>query len=215
MAEDDHILSAFLVKRLRNYGQVTQVHSGTETLIACASVPFDLLILDICLPQQSGLEVLQRLRADNNRVQVIVITEADIATHEKESFRNGADLFHSKPLDLELLTLQVESVLRRHALPEAVALGELKLVSLARMLVYGERQLHLTQRETDILLALAVAEGRPRSRAQLRRGRYTHSAAADNAVDAAVSRLRRKLQQVRFPDILENVYGIGYRLRLS
>ena len=189
------------------------LRQGTEQW---AEQPFDLLILDINLPDGSGLDLLRRLRQSGDRTPVILLTANDLELDEVTGLEAGADDYITKPFSLAVLRARVNAQLRRGgaAAPEdALILGPFSF-DFARMEFRRDGvAVELSKTEQKLLRILVDNRGRPVSRATLVDRIWTDGAeyVEENALSVTVKRLRSKLEaDPARPAYLKTVYGIGY-----
>jgi two-component system response regulator MprA len=174
------------------------------------SVP-DLLVLDVTMPDLDGLAVCRRLRQAGLGLPILLLTARDAVADRVAGLDAGADDYLVKPFASEELLARARALLRRGVEPsEVVASGDLVLDVRTRIARRGEREIHLSARETALLELLLRNPRQVISRAlALERVWGGESAATHNAVDRCVSGLRRKLGQ---PPRIETVRGVGFKL---
>ncbi|MBW0170861.1 MAG: response regulator [Hydrogenophaga sp.] len=212
LAEDDAMLGRGLVRGLRMAGlSVDWVSDGLKAQQALSTTDYEVLLLDIGLPGQDGLHLLQWMRAKGESAAVLVISARD-AVHDRVAGLNmGADDYLTKPFDLDELLARVHALARRRggrAEPE-LQLGRLVLRPQRREALLDDQQVVLAAREYDLLLALMERPGTVLSREQLENRLYGwHDEVSSNAVEVHVHHLRRKLG----PAWIKNVRGVGYKL---
>lgn len=212
LAEDDAMLGRGLVRGLRMAGlSVDWVSDGLKAQQALSTTDYEVLLLDIGLPGQDGLHLLQWMRAKGESAAVLVISARD-AVHDRVAGLNmGADDYLTKPFDLDELLARVHALARRRggrAEPE-LQLGRLVLRPQRREALLDDQQVVLAAREYDLLLALMERPGTVLSREQLENRLYGwHDEVSSNAVEVHVHHLRRKLG----PTWIKNVRGVGYKL---
>ncbi|MGH3477021.1 MAG: response regulator transcription factor [Nocardioidaceae bacterium] len=211
IAEDDPLISAFLEKGFRSNGFSTFIaDDGEQALRLGLTEEFDLVLLDIGLPEREGFHVLQELRARGKAMPVVVLTgrsERDVVA----CLEAGADDYMRKPFRLEELLARVRARLRTRGSQEALVLraGNVRLDLRTRRATVGDRVVQLTARELALLETLLRHADQVLSREQLLShvwGFYFDS--TSNLVNVYVNSLRKKLG----PDAIETVRGIGYRL---
>jgi DNA-binding response OmpR family regulator len=174
---------------------------------------FDLLLLDIGLPDMDGLELLRRLRAAGHRVPVLMLTARDALEDRVKGLNLGADDYLVKPFAVPELIARVQALIRRSqsAAHSVMTLGDLAMDTAAHRATLNGDELHLTKREWTILEYLLLAAPRVLSKQKLADSlsqwdkEITH-----NAVEIYVSRLRAKFK--RSAITIRTVHGIGYRL---
>jgi DNA-binding response OmpR family regulator len=212
IAEDDPLISSFLEKGFRANGFSTFLaDDGEQALRLGLTEEFDLLLLDLGLPEREGFHVLQELRTRGKTVPVLVLTgrgERDVVA----CLEAGADDFMRKPFRLEELLARVRARLRTRGSQEAQVLtaGDVRLDLRTRRANVGERMVELTAREFSLLETLLRHADQVLSREQILShvwGYYFDS--TTNLVNVYVNSLRKKLG----PDVIETVRGVGYRLR--
>jgi two-component system copper resistance phosphate regulon response regulator CusR len=214
IAEDEARISSFIEKGLRASGLATTVvTTGVQALAKARSGEFDLMILDIGLPELDGFTVLHALRSGSVDLPVLILTARDGIDDTVAGLRGGADDYMSKPFHLDELLARVQ---RRLGTPIRSA-GANVLTHNGISLDLHTRRVHcdgkandLTAREFTLLQILFTHPGQVLSREQLlsRVWGYDYEPAS-NIVETYVRYLRRKLG----PDRIETVRGMGYRLR--
>ena len=217
LVEDHPDMRNIMTAHLRGRGFVVDACAcGTAGLAAATRTSYDAVILDLGLPDMDGMSVLSRLRADVLRfVPVLVLTARDALDDRVAGLDAGADDYLLKPFDLQEFDARLRAVMRRHAAPapDLLRCGDLALDCRARDVHVGDHRLDLTRREIDLLEALMRAGGRTIVRDALEEQLYgLDEAVTANALEAAVSRLRRRLATAGTGVLLETVRGIGYRL---
>jgi two-component system, OmpR family, phosphate regulon response regulator PhoB len=222
VVEDEADLAELVVFNLRQAGHdALAVHEGQRALDEVRRHPPDLVVLDVMLPDLSGMEVCRRLRRDaaTQRLPVLMLTAKGEEVDRVVGFEVGADDYVVKPFSPRELVLRVEAILRRAqpavqeaSADESLTFGELHIdVPAHRVTVAGELVL-LTALEFKLLLDLATRRGRVQSRDALLERVWGYAGGVETrTVDTHVKRLREKLG--RAADYVETVRGIGYRLR--
>src|ERR687892_2440990 len=212
IAEDDPLIASFLEKGFRAHGFSTLLaDDGERAQHLSLTEEFDLLILDMGLPERDGFHVLQELRSRGKTLPVLVLTgrsERDVVA----CLEAGADDYMRKPFDFNELLARVRTRLshgRRAAEPFVIAAGGVKLDLRTRLATAGDRTASLTPREFALLEMLLRNAGQILSRKQLSQGWRETSELTSNLVDVGINALRQKLGG----DVIETVRGAGYRLR--
>ena len=221
IVEDDAPLASGLQRILEAEGHAVDVTPrGEEAVLAASQEKFDLVILDIGLPQMDGFEVLRRLRAGTpggGPMPVLVLTARDAVDDRVRGLDLGADDYMVKPFAMPELTARVRALLRRsHDWREPDAAAGLVLDEAKFEARWDGTTLDLTPVEFRLLKTLSAAPGRVFSRQQLLNTLYEdHRVVTDRTVDSHVKNLRRKLQQAHPGDeLIESIYGVGYRFTL-
>ena len=175
---------------------------------------FDLILLDVMMPEVTGWDLLADLRERGRETPVIFVTARDSVEERVRGLRLGADDYVIKPFAFQELIARIEVVIRRRKELPPVEVGDLKLDLARRQARRGETSIDLSPREFDLLLALVRAEGRTLSRTELLRDVWgIEGEPATNLVDVHIGRLRRKLD-AHGPSLIHTVRGEGYRLAL-
>ena len=216
LLEDDQTLGRGIVMALEAPDRaVTLAGTLQESRAVLGRECFDLLILDINLPDGSGLELLRRLRAASDRTPVILLTANDLELDEVTGLEAGADDYITKPFSLAVLRARVAAQLRRRAQPAAgaVTMGPF-VFDFDRMVFYrAGAAIELSKAEQRLLQVLVINRGRTVPRAVLTERVWPEEAAyvEPNALSVAVKRLRAKLEaDPTNPQYLKTVYGLGY-----
>src|SRR5260221_10237826 len=214
IVEDDAPLASGLRRMLEGEGYAVDVTSrGEEAMLAAAQERFDLVILDIGLPQMDGFEVLRRLRAAERPMPVLVLTARDAVDDGVRGLDLGADDYMVKPFAAPELTARVRALLRRsqaHGGPRIVH-GPLVLDTVARRAFLREAPLELAAREWAVLeVLLAKVEKIVSKEAIIQAVAGWGDDLSPNAIEVYVSRLRSKLEPAGIK--IRTVRGFGYML---
>jgi len=212
IAEDEERIVSFLEKGLRASGYTTlSVGTGPDALALARDDSFDLLVLDLGLPQLDGHEVLRRLRERGERLPVIVLTARASVEDTVQGLEGGADDYVTKPFRFEELLARIRLRLRDEPSAEATVLraGRVSLDLHSRRASVDDQVVELTAREFALLETFLRHPGQVLSREQL----LSHVWGYDfdpgsNVVDVYVRYLRRKLGD----GVIETVRGMGYRI---
>ncbi len=196
--------------------------NGIETLTACdareastliegcSSRPFDIILLDVMMPGQSGWEFLEQLREAKNYTPVIFLTARESVNERVMGLRLGADDYVIKPFEFPELLARIDAVLRRRKLP-VVEAGHFLIDIVNRIVHCGEDSIELTNKEFELLVTLHGADGRVLSREDLLQSVWRIDFdPGTNLVDVTIARLRKKLERYG-PRTIETVVGVGYR----
>ena len=216
LLEDDEALRRGIAAALKTTeSTVVQAENLESAGSYLTAEPFDLLILDVNLPDGSGLELLGQLRRQGNDVPVILLTANDLETDIVAGLELGADDYITKPFSLAVLRARVNAQLRREAVPQAERV-ELDgfVFDFGRMAFSrGGTPVELSKTEQKLLRLLVENRGRTLTRAQLVDRIWTDGAAYvdENALSVTVKRLRDKLEATPSkPRYIKTVYGLGY-----
>ena len=217
LVEDHQAMREMMSAHLRQAGFVTDAVGRGDEAIAAASIGlYDAVILDLGLPDLDGLAVLRHLRTGSMpHVPVLVLTARDAVGDRVSGLDAGADDYLLKPFDLDEFDARLRSVLRRPGVRRdpVLRLGLLTFDAEAREARVGDVALDLTRRELSLLEELIRAGGRTVVRDTLEDRLYGLSeAVTGNALEATVSRLRRRLAQGGAAVAIDTIRGIGYRM---
>ena len=196
---------------------MTTIDTGFATLRSAAGRAFDLLILDVMMPGESGFDLARSIRGSSG-VPIIMLTARAEAESRIEGLELGADDYVAKPFEPRELTLRIGNILK-HARPAAAPVIEtVRFADFVFHLVRGELRrgdeiIHLTDREREMLRILAASPGETVPRLALA---GAGDVANERAVDVQVNRLRRKIERnPANPLIVQTVRGVGYRLMVA
>ncbi len=214
IAEDDEPLAARLRERLAREGYAIDVaHDGVDAGHLGATEPYDAIVLDLGLPQRSGLELLADWRAAGNRVPVLILTARDGWSDRVEGLRAGADDYLGKPFHPEELVARLHALMRRAAPAADVQLraGAWRLDETRQCLVHDDaREQPLTATEFRLLRYFMRHPGQVLSKSRLTEHVYEFDAERDsNVIEVYVRRLRALLGA----DRIETRRGQGYVFR--
>jgi len=214
VVDDDERLRALLQKYLSQNGfRVTSATGADEARALMKSMAFDLLIVDVMMPGESGLDLTQSVRG-HSAVPILMLTALGESADRIAGLEHGADDYLPKPFEPRELVLRCSSLLRRAA-PPAHAHRKVKMGDAVFDPERGElrrkgKPVRLTSSEASLLRLFAVNAGRPFSRADLctRLG-----VSLERSIDVQVTRLRRKIEEdPRLPLYIQTVRGVGYVL---
>ena len=218
VVDDDRRIRDLLSRFLTGDGyRVTTADNAADARAKLKGLHFDLLILDVMMPGESGFDFAKSLR-DDSTVPILMLTARDAAESRIKGLEMGADDYLSKPFEPRELSLRIANILKRAqpaAAPpvESVRFGPF-VYHLARGdLRKGEEAIRLTDRERDMLRILAATPGETVARMALAGNGGTVS---ERAVDVQINRLRRKIERdPANPLFIQTVRGTGYRLVIS
>jgi two-component system OmpR family response regulator len=218
VVDDEQFLREAVAASLRFLGfEVTAAETGTEALRLARNRPFDLLVLDVLLPDMDGFEIVRRLRRDGNRVPVIFLTAKDTQDDKVTGLTIGGDDYMTKPFGLEELAARVRTVLRRTRPAPAepvLSFADLTLDQETYEVRRGGRLIELSPTEFRLLRYFMLNPGRVLTRAQLLDHVWDYDfGGSSTVVSTYVTYLRRKLAGDG-PDLIHTRRAIGYSLRL-
>jgi two-component system response regulator QseB len=212
LVEDDAMLGTAVRSALAKAGHaVDWVQEGSAAALAVAGEPYDVVLLDLGLPDRSGLDVLRDLRRRGLRMPVLILTAQDAVRERVAGLDAGADDYLVKPFDLDELAARIRAVQRRSVgrAEPLIEHGRLTLNPATREVFLEGAPVSLSAREFALLEALLEQPGRPISRSRLEERLYGWSGQVEsNAVEVHVHSLRRKLGA----DLIKTLRGVGYMI---
>lgn len=224
VVDDDQRLAALLCRYLTNAGYLAMAaHDAAEARAKLISLTFDLVVLDIMMPGESGLSLAEELSRQADGPPVLLITALDAPEDRVKGLSTGAEDYITKPFDPRELLLRIERTLRRNPMPELPATGDMPAA--AERLALGPfvldlttghlseqgARIQLTPQEQRLLHYLGSRLGEEVSRDDL--ADTLGEGTTLRAVDVQIARLRKKFEpDPRNPAWLQTIRGIGYRL---
>lgn len=194
--------------------------TGKAGLRALYQHPFDLVLLDIMLPELSGLEVLRRIRSSGNTVPVILLTAKDSVPDKVSGLDQGANDYVTKPFQIEELLARIRSCLRiQHTLVEkesgeTLHVGDLTVDEGTRDVMRGSQPIELTPREFDLLVYMMKNENQVLTRDQILSAVWGYDYYGDtNVVDVYIRYLRKKIDQHFKTPLIHTIRGVGYSIK--
>ncbi len=218
VVEDEDPIRELVSTALRFKGfEVSSAASGREALAEARNTNFDILVLDVNLPDVDGFEICRKLRADGNDVPVVFLTARDDPSDLRAGFTGGGDDYITKPFSLEELVLRIEAVLRRshgqNGERSRLTCGELVLDNDSYRVWYSGDEIALSPTEFRLLRYLMLNRDRVVSRNQILDHVWDYEFVGDpSAVETYISYLRRKLGD-RNGQIIRTVRGFGYSIQ--
>ncbi len=218
VVEDEDPIRELVSTALRFKGySIVPVATGREALAEARNASFDLLLLDVNLPDVDGFEICRKLRADGNDVPVIFLTARDDPGDLRAGFTGGGDDYLTKPFSLEELVLRIEAVLRRTRSQASersrLVVGDLTLDNDAYRVWRGDEEVSLSPTEFRLLRYLMLNRNRVVSRNQILDHVWDYEFVGDpSAVETYISYLRRKLGD-KGGTIIRTVRGFGYQIQ--
>ena len=216
VVDDDRRLRELLRKYLSENGfLVTTAEDAADARARLRGLVFDIIVLDVMMPGESGLELCQSLR-ETNPVPILLLTAMGEAENRVDGLERGADDYLTKPFEPRELVLRIASILRRAgpppAPPETVYFGAFVFDPARAELCRDNQPVRLTTGETALMGVFAANPGVTLSRRVL--SRESRLGGNERAVDVHIARLRRKLEtEPKSPRYLQTVWGEGYVLR--
>ena len=219
--EDEPSVAIALRDSLESEGHIVSIASDGHTGLQFASngkETFDLILLDLMLPKTSGLEICQRLRADDIETPIIMLTARGASSDVSFGLKIGADDYVPKPFDVGELLARIEAVLRRTSRQSAdqqiVNIGNVELDLRRLKATRSGRSIDVSPRGFEILQLLIAHQGETVTREQLLHHIWgEHASLYTRTIDAHITRLRQKIElDPAHPEYIVTVHRVGYRL---
>ena len=210
LVEDDPLLGDGVQKSLNRLGfTVDWMRDGKQGENALSAEEYAAVVLDLGLPQQDGLTLLQSVRNKGLKTPVLILTARDSKVDKLKGFGLGADDYVIKPIDMEELAARLRALIRRSAghATLRISLGEVEIDPNSRQAWLNGNLVELSAKEFAVLELLMQNPGRVLTRAQLEQSLYGWVDSADsNTVEVFIHHLRKKLGT----DFIQTLRGIGY-----
>jgi two-component system, OmpR family, response regulator len=214
VVEDDRTVGQYVKRGLEEQRyQADLVEDGMEGLRLASGGRYDLIVLDLRLPEMNGLEVLRTLRDRGNTTPILVLTAQDAVDFKVQALRAGADDYVTKPFAFEELLARVEALGRRpkEIRSPVLRVGELELDMETREVTRGGERIELTPKEYTVLEYLMRHAGRVMSRTLITEYAWDyHFDPGTNIVDVVINRLRKKVDSGHAQKLVHTVRGVGY-----
>ncbi|GIL41821.1 response regulator transcription factor [Roseiterribacter gracilis] len=213
VVEDDPNLTELLRSHLTELGFTTEATaSGHAALARLAVGPCAMVLLDLGLPDLDGVALLTALRARGDATPVIVLTARDAIEERVAALAAGADDYVTKPFETDELVARIRAVLRRHDahIKDTLRLGGIQIERPGGEVFVRGRRLHMAPREASLLEVLLGGARRVLYRDALMQAIFGDDEAGFNALEALVSRLRKRLADVDAGIVIHTVRGVGY-----
>ena len=214
LVEDEEKLARMVELELKYEGySVEKAFDGRKGLELALSGAFDLVLLDIMLPQLSGMEVLRRLRKEGVQLPVIMLTARDSVVDKVSGLDSGADDYITKPFAIEELLARIRAALRTKSGRDSqmLAVGPLAMEVESRRVTVRGQEVELTKKEFDLLRHLLENKGRVLTREALLDSVWGFDFVGEtNSVDVYIRFLRSKIDEAFGIKLIHTVRGVGY-----
>ena len=216
--DDDQDLCLVLRKYLEKEGYETDcVYTGSAGILKAEEKEYQLIVLDLMLPEIDGFSVLNTIRIDS-QVPVLMLTARGDEEDKVRGLKRGADDYMTKPFSIPEFLARVESLIRRYTLfgqkkEDVITYKSMKINGDTRTVIIGEEEIDLTGKEFDLLYLLASQKGRVFTKRQIYKQVWNEEYAYDDSnIMAFVSKLRKKIEiDPGAPKYIQTVRGVGYR----
>jgi heavy metal response regulator len=216
LVEDEKNVAAFIRKGLEEeFYTVDVAEDGASGCAMAEANSYDLLILDLMLPEMNGMEICRRLRGKGRKVPVLMLTAVDSVSSKVQGLESGADDYLTKPFAFSELVARVKALLRRYGNSVSeLSLEDLKIDLLARRVFRGSTEIQLTPKEFSLLEYLLRNKGRVLSRTQIIENVWGYTFdPSTNVIDVHIKSIREKVDE-NFPKrLIHTVRGVGYVLK--
>ncbi len=218
IVEDDDSVARFLAQAMREAGyNPVATDNGADALHLARTESFDIILLDVMIPQPNGFEVARRLRASKVMTPILIITARDALEDKIEGLDSGADDYIVKPFQIAELLARVRALLRRgvHS-PTVLSVGDLSLDPAARQIIRAGKTVYLSATEYKLLEYLMRNAGRVVTRSMILDHVWQYDFDGnDNVLDVYINYLRNKLGRHNKTPLIHTVRGVGYRMAVD
>jgi DNA-binding response OmpR family regulator len=216
VVEDDAGIAKFIYQGLNEAGYAVDVASnGREGVNYAIAADYDIIVLDVLLPELDGLSVLKTLRQRGLQTPVLLLTALDTVQDRVLGLDAGADDYLIKPFDFTELLARLRALLRRPPLQTDVVLqvGNLEMDTVQRLVRRGDRLIELSPREFSLLEYLMRHPHQVLSRTQIAQHVWSFDFYGDfKVIDVYIGYLRRKIDRNETTSLIQTVRGVGYRI---
>ncbi len=215
VVEDDPGIASLISRALESDGyQVSVEHRGDTGLDRAKSEAFDLIILDVMLPGKNGFEFAQEFRWSKRLTPILMLTARDEIKDRVKGLDAGADDYLPKPFDVSELLARTRAQLRRDKSNRVrlIRVADLEIDTVKHVVVRAGKNIVLTKREFDLLVALASNEGRVLTRDIILNSVWPNNEALSNTIEVYVAFLRKKIDGPYQKKLIHTVRSLGYCL---
>lgn len=217
LVEDEERLASFIRKGMLAEGYEVEVgYDGRTGLSLFRKDVYDIIILDVNLPQLNGFELCRLIRSENETVPVLMLTALDSLSDKSDGFNAGADDYLTKPFEFQELLLRVRALTRRSGSKQKqiLRLADLELNLDTKTVTRAGKRIDLTTREYSLMEYLMLNKGKIISRVDISERVWSLNFDSNtNVIDVYISYLRKKIDKDFSPKLLHTIVGMGYVLR--
>ena len=216
VVEDEAELAHGLIKNLELEGHIVELCTNLQTALITVENHFDIIVLDINLPDGSRLEVLRRVKRLHQQTGIIIVSARDSVDNKVEGLELGADDYLIKPFQFAELNARLKSLVRRVHFQgsEIITYHELEVNSSTLETYVNSTKVELTKREYDLLIYFLANKNRVLTKAgiaeHISKG-YMDYGFSDDYIYTHIKNLKKKLLKSGCKDYIKNVYGVGYK----
>ena len=215
--EDDPLLQRSLAASLReeNYA-VDTADDGEEGLFKATNNPYDCIVLDIGLPDGSGLKIIEEMAKKDNQTAIVIVSARNSLDDRLTGLNIGADDYVTKPFYMPELVARIKSVVRRRGYQEKneIIFNEIKVVPDEMIMYIKERPVSLTKKEHELLLYLISNQNKVLTKESIAEhlwGDHADMADSFDFIYSHIKNLRKKITDNGGNDYLKSIYGVGYK----
>lgn len=217
LVEDEKRLASFIRKGISAEGYEVEVaYDGRDGLALFRREIYDLIILDVNLPQINGFELCHLIRSENEAIPVLMLTALDSLADKSDGFNAGADDYLAKPFEFQELLLRIRALTRRSGSrpKQILRLADLELNLDTKTVMRAGKRIDLTTREYALIEYLMLNKGKIISRVDISERVWSLNFDTNsNVIDVYISYLRKKIDKDFSPRLLHTIVGMGYVLR--
>lgn len=218
LVEDEERLASFIRKGMSAEGYEVEIaYDGRTGLSLFRRDIYDIILLDVNLPQMNGFELCRLIRSENETVPVLMLTALDSMADKSDGFNAGADDYLAKPFEFQELLLRLRALTRRNSgtgQKSILRLADLELNIDAKTVARAGKRVDLTTREYALMEYLMLNKGKIISRVDISERVWSLNFDSNtNVIDVYISYLRKKIDKGFSPKLLHTIVGMGYVLR--
>lgn len=217
LVEDEERLASFIRKGMSAEGYEVEVaYDGRTGLSLFRRDEYDIIILDVNLPQINGFELCRLIRSENETVPVLILTALDSLADKSDGFNAGADDYLAKPFEFQELLLRLRALTRRNGSKQKqiLRLADLEVNVDAKTVIRAGKRIDLTTREYALMEYMILNKGKIISRVDISERVWSlNFDNYSNVIDVYISYLRKKIDKGFSPKLLHTIVGMGYVLR--
>lgn len=219
VVEDEHRIARALKEGLEQESYAVDVeYDGEDGYNAASAEDYDLIILDVMMPNMSGFEVCERLRAEGNHTPILMLTAKDQSKDVVRGLDTGADDYLAKPFSFEVLLARIRSLLRRphETVGDTLILADLSLNTVTKEVKRAGKTIALSSKEYALLEYLLRNQGRVLSKNNIISHVWDFDAdVLPNTVEVFVTYLRNKIDKPFKTPLIQTVRGFGYKMTVE
>lgn len=216
LVEDEEKVAHFISRGLAEEGYVIDVaHDGKKGLDMVTQFTYDIVLLDLMIPEISGLDLLKTIRSRGNNTPVLIITAKSSKEDVVKGLDTGSDDYLTKPFSFDELLARIRALLRRSKKADAniMEYRDIVLNPYSRKLLIGGKEIDLTEKEFLIVEFMLKNQGKALTRKDIAEYVWQSQGDSTNIVDVYVNFLRKKIESVTDSKYIHTVRGTGYVLR--